>query len=184
MGFDGDFIKFPSSQRYEVVNDKEKFELMVDVPGIDANDIDVNVQGEHLSIKGERIVETEWSQSKSAFRQMFPLDDTVDVEKFSATLKNGVLTITAPKHIQNVVDGTRKIPVVSLSSEDAVATTAAKGLEEVVKNGEGDSGMGASGTLNEDNLHDDGNGDDAFELEVSKSKNDDEQHGGLDEGKN
>merc|ERR1711862_805106 len=80
--------------------------------------------GGNLSIKGRRIVETETSKSKSSFRQLFPLDDAVDVERFSATLKNGVLTVSAPKHIQNVIDDAKKIPVVSVTEDDPAAAAA------------------------------------------------------------
>jgi len=89
------------------------------------NDIDVKIQDGHLTIKGERHVQSEFSQSKSLFRQIFSLDDAIDVENLSATLTNGVLTITAPKHSQQLLeDSARKIPVIAMNNDNnAVAAT-------------------------------------------------------------
>merc|ERR1712107_319201 len=97
----------------------EKFQLSVDVPGVKENDIDVKIQDGNLTVKGERIVKSESSQSKSSFSQIFSLDDKVDVENLSATLTNGVLTIAAPKFTQQAIEETaRKIPVIAMNSND------------------------------------------------------------------
>merc|ERR1712107_158050 len=97
----------------------EKFQLSVDVPGVKENDIDVKIQDGNLTVKGERIVKSESSQSKSSFSQIFSLDDKVDVENLSATLTNGVLTIAAPKFTQQAIEETaRKIPVIAMNSNN------------------------------------------------------------------
>ena len=42
----------------------------------------------------------------------------MDVEKFTANLKNGVLIVTAPKDLERVAKRIRKIPVVSEDEEE------------------------------------------------------------------
>merc|ERR1711862_346765 len=143
------------NQQYEVINNREKFQLTVDVPGVKEGDIDVTIKDGNLSIEGRRIVETETSKSKSSFRQLFPLDDAVDVERFSATLKNGVLTVSAPKHIQNVIDDAKKIPVVSVTEDDPPSLEAEEG---VVHNDDG----------NDEKKHE--KDDDGMGIEVNKSQ--------------
>merc|ERR1712078_233166 len=96
----------------------------------------------------------ETSRSKSSFRQLFPLYESVDVEQFSATLKNGVLTVSAPKHIQNVIDNAKKIPVVSVTEDDPPSLEAEEG---VVHNDDG----------NDENKHE--KDDDGMGIEVNKS---------------
>merc|ERR1712232_411570 len=51
------------------------------------------------------------SQVTSKFSKTFSLDDTVDVDKLTAALKNGVLTVSAPKDPEKRDTTIRRIPV-------------------------------------------------------------------------
>jgi len=82
----------------------KKFYLRVAVPGIDPKDVKVEVQGDTLTISGERKkVETKKEVNYhhreftyGAFERVLPLPEGVDVEKLVAEFNNGVLEINAP----------------------------------------------------------------------------------------
>jgi HSP20 family protein len=85
----------------------DRFELYVDLPGVDPTKVDLTLDGGILTLSGERSppahkggeeaqgrrVERRYGQ----FHRRFVLPDTVDSEKVNATGSNGVLTVTIPK---------------------------------------------------------------------------------------
>merc|ERR1712194_590414 len=98
------------SQRYELIDNNEKFELKVDVPGVKEEDIDIKLDDGKLTIQGQRV---EMSRFTSSFSKTFSLDPTVDVDKFTASLNNGVLSVSAPKDLAKLEENVRKIPITS-----------------------------------------------------------------------
>ena len=92
----------PAVDIYETPN-----ELVVkaDLPDLKLEDIDVRVENQTLTIKGERRFEEDAAEkgyhrierSYGSFVRNFAVPSTVDTEKVSADYKNGVLTITLPK---------------------------------------------------------------------------------------
>lgn len=126
-----------SSNRYELIDNDEKFQLTVDVPGIKEEDLDIKLDDGQLTVKGQRHSESESSRFSSRFAQSFYLDPTVDVDKFTATLKNGVLVVTAPKDLGKLEENVRRIPITSL--EDILAEEPEHKEEEVpIENEEGE----------------------------------------------
>merc|ERR1719373_755635 len=125
----------PSTNRYELIDNEEKFQLTVDVPGIKEEDIDIKLDDGQLTVKGQRIAESDSSRFSSRFAQSFYLDPTVDVDNFTATLKNGVLVVSAPKEKAKMKENVRRIPITPL--EDIVAD-ADKDKEDVVIMDEGE----------------------------------------------
>merc|ERR1719443_2781750 len=109
------------TQRYELVDNNEKFELTVDVPGVKEEDIDIKLEEGRLTIQGQRMASSESSRFASKFSKTFSLDQTVDVDKFTATLKNGVLTVSAPKDLGKLEENVRRIPVLAAVDEPAAA---------------------------------------------------------------
>merc|ERR1712232_623128 len=101
------------SPRYEIVDNEEKFQVSIDVPGVKMEDIHVSLEDNAiLQIKGSRAVGGDGNYSyTSQFSQSFSVDPTIDVEKFSASLNNGVLVISAPKDLKKIEDNIRKIPI-------------------------------------------------------------------------
>merc|ERR1719413_293967 len=55
-----------------------------------------------LTVAGQRLAVSESSRFASKFSQSFYLDPTVDVDNFTATLKNGVLVVSAPKDLSKL----------------------------------------------------------------------------------
>merc|ERR1712232_976714 len=125
-----------SSNRYELIDNDEKFQLTVDVPGIKEEDIDIKLDDGQLTVKGQRVGESESSRFSSRFSQSFYLDPTVDVDSFTATLKNGVLVVSASKDLAKLEENVRRIPITPL--EDILAEADQKEEKVELENEEGE----------------------------------------------
>jgi HSP20 family protein len=85
----------------------EKFQLFVDVPGVDPKDVEITLEGGVLTITGNRFIQAEKSDEKvvrrrtergtGRFYRRFILPETVDADKVKAVDRHGVLEISIPK---------------------------------------------------------------------------------------
>ncbi len=85
----------------------DRFELHVDLPGVDPANVDLTLDGGVLTLSGERSQPVrkagEEAQGRrierghGQFHRRFVLPDSVDSDKVNATGSHGVLTITIPK---------------------------------------------------------------------------------------
>lgn len=79
--------------------------LRTEIPGLSEKDVELKVEGKVLTIKGERKQENEsegvvFQQVEGfygSFSRSFALPETADVDKISASFRNGILTITIPQ---------------------------------------------------------------------------------------
>jgi HSP20 family protein len=79
--------------------------LRAELPGMTEKDIDLKIEGNTLTLKGERKMDSEDNKSNyhrvesyyGSFTRSFRLPDTLDYEKINAEYKNGVLTVTLPQ---------------------------------------------------------------------------------------
>lgn len=85
-------------------DDGSQFVLRADVPGLSENDFQISLANSTLTLRGERKLEVPEGYSahrreRSAYRfaKSYELPARVDGDKVTATLKNGVLTLTLPK---------------------------------------------------------------------------------------
>merc|ERR1711957_807456 len=126
-------VKRYPSQRYELIDNNEKFELKVDVPGVKEEDIDIKLDDGKLTIQGQRVTMSEVSKFTSDFSKTFSLDPTVDVDKFTASLKNGVLSVSAPKDLAKFEANVRRIPITSVVDDitDEKVTTDENNINEI-----------------------------------------------------
>ena len=84
--------------------DKELI-VTADIPGIEAKDVEIVIENNVLTLKGERkdVVEEKKKnlhrveRTYGSFHRSLALPDNVDTENVTATGKNGVVTITLPK---------------------------------------------------------------------------------------
>ncbi len=89
----------------DVFEDAEGITLKVELPEVDAKDVEIQVEGNSLTLKGERKLEKEdkregyhrIERTYGAFSRTFTLPNTVDVEHITAESKDGVLRIFLPK---------------------------------------------------------------------------------------
>lgn len=105
------------SPAVDIKEEDSRYVLLADVPGVDPADIAITMDGDVLSIRGER----KWvgsderealrraERAHGAFCRRFSLPDSVDVERISARGSHGVLEIEIPK--QEKVQP-RRIPIV------------------------------------------------------------------------
>ena len=91
--------------RVDIKEEADRFLLFADLPGVDPQDIEVQMDKGMLTIKGERREERA-SETESysrierrhgVFHRRFALPDSADPERISASGHNGVLTISIPK---------------------------------------------------------------------------------------
>lgn len=92
----------PAADIYESEN-----ELVVnlDLPGVDPKTVDIRVENNILTIRGDRPFEEKQNKenfhrverSYGAFARSFTLSTSVDADKIRASYKVGVLSITLPK---------------------------------------------------------------------------------------
>ncbi len=79
--------------------------LKAELPEVDAKDVEIQVEGNTLTLKGERKLEREdkrdgyhrIERTYGAFARTFTLPNTVDVEHITAESKEGVLRLFLPK---------------------------------------------------------------------------------------
>jgi HSP20 family protein len=79
--------------------------LHAELPGMSEKEIDVKLEGNTLTLKGERKMDKEEKKNNyhrvesfyGSFTRSFRLPETVDTEKISADYKNGILTVTIPQ---------------------------------------------------------------------------------------
>ena len=83
----------------------DAYYIEVDLPGVDKEDITIDVDENTLTIKGERKVKEELKDANfykvesiyGKFERSFTLPEDADIEHIEATTKNGVLIIKIPK---------------------------------------------------------------------------------------
>jgi HSP20 family molecular chaperone IbpA len=99
----------------EVLENANGITLVVDLPGVPKDKLDLQIESDTITIKGELATDipeglevTHAEVSVPYFRRVFTLSKELDPGKISAELANGVLTLRIPKaeHAQP-----RRIPV-------------------------------------------------------------------------
>jgi HSP20 family protein len=93
-------VSFP----IDIKNEAEAYVISALLPGVTAEDLNVQVQNDVLSIEGEMKHNREENESyllqerpSGKFFRSFELPDAVDASKVEAALTNGVLTLRLPK---------------------------------------------------------------------------------------
>lgn len=89
----------------DIVEEKDRFVLRADVPGVRPEDIDVSMDNGVLSLSGERhpVAAGEESgvqrieRATGRFLRRFTLPDTANADAISAKCANGILEVAIPK---------------------------------------------------------------------------------------
>ena len=90
---------------FDVKETKDAFIFKADLPGVKESDLDVKIAQNRLTVSGKRESEkTEkgdtfytYERSYGSFSRTFTLPEGVDADRIKADLKEGVLSIEAPK---------------------------------------------------------------------------------------
>lgn len=89
----------------DIIEEKDRFVLRADVPGVKTEDIEVSMDNGVLSVSGERhaIAPSDDSgvqrveRATGRFLRRFTLPDTADAEGIAAKSSNGILEVVIPK---------------------------------------------------------------------------------------
>ncbi len=99
---DGGFAFLPAVEMHD---DPETITLKLELPGLNANDLDIQATAEAISISGERRFEKR-SEDKGVtrsefrygrFQRVIPLPNRIQHDQVKAEYKDGILTLTLPK---------------------------------------------------------------------------------------
>jgi len=104
--------------RMNVEETDREIVVTADLPGLEEKDVQVTVDDDVLTVRGERKEEREekrkdyhlMERSFGSFHRTLPLPAGVDKEKIKAALKKGVLTVTLPKRPEARADR-KAIPI-------------------------------------------------------------------------
>ncbi|KTD58909.1 heat shock protein, Hsp20 family [Legionella sainthelensi] len=89
----------------DIKEEKDRFLVLADIPGVNREDIQISLEHNVLTLRGERHFEktekkegyTRIERSQGQFYRRFSLPQTADDAKISAKYKQGVLEISIPK---------------------------------------------------------------------------------------
>ena len=104
-GLDKPFAGYKAWPAIDVAEDENSIIVRAEVPGCNAEDVEISVYGNTLTISGEKKIKEEKKEkgyyhvesSYGTFRREITLPTDVDSDKIDATCKEGVLSITLPK---------------------------------------------------------------------------------------
>ena len=91
--------------RVDIHEEKDRFVVLADVPGVDPKDIDITAENGVLTVRGERKVEKRETENgyeriervAGSFLRRFTLPEGANTEQIKAKQTNGVLEVTIPK---------------------------------------------------------------------------------------
>ena len=93
----------PRLMPMDLYRDADGYVLNADLPGIDPQSVDVDVDGQLLSIRAERAPRTDgevrWiarERSSGTYLRRFTLGQAIDTDHISASYDNGVLSVVLP----------------------------------------------------------------------------------------
>ncbi len=104
-----DFPEWPAlgewAPKLDVTDTKEALVVKAEIPGIEPGEIELTLQDQVLTIKGEKKQEKEEKEEQyyrmervyGAFARTIRLPVPVDASRVTATFKNGLLTVKLPK---------------------------------------------------------------------------------------
>jgi HSP20 family protein len=85
-----------------ILETTDAYVLEAEMPGVNKEGLDLNVEGNVLTLLGRRPLapETHWLYRESRpadFRRVFELDPSIETAKISARIDQGLLSVTLPK---------------------------------------------------------------------------------------
>ncbi len=104
-GEDKDLVSSAWSPAVDIYENEDEIILSAEVPGIDEKDVEISLENNTLTLKGERKFEKETKEenyhrierSYGSFFRSFTLPTTIDQDKVHAEHENGVLRVHLPK---------------------------------------------------------------------------------------
>lgn len=114
----------PRRMPMDLYRDGDHYVLTADLPGVDPGSVDIDVDGQLLTIRAERTLTTgegvKWitrEREAASFLRQLNLGQGIDTDRISASYNNGVLSVTIPVSEQAKP---RKIEVTAESSAPTI----------------------------------------------------------------
>ncbi len=129
--------------RMDISEDDKEIKVVAEMPGARPDNVDVSIDDDVLTIRGEREQERETSRknyhlierSVGMFQRSLRLPSPVDASQVQARFDNGVLTVTIPK--TGAKERSRRVPI---SSGAAAEGASDKGTQATGEGGAQDKG--------------------------------------------
>lgn len=93
----------PRRMPMDLYRDGDHYVLTADLPGIDPGSVDIDVDGQLLTIRAERTLhsgeDVKWitrEREAASFLRQLNLGQGIDTDSISASYNNGVLSVTIP----------------------------------------------------------------------------------------
>jgi len=88
-----------------LTEDKDKYYIRAELPGVNGDELDIQVTGQNLAISGERKIAAVEAGARyhrrereaGTFSRMIGLPGEIDADKVEASLENGILNIAISK---------------------------------------------------------------------------------------
>ena len=116
----------PRRMPMDLYRDGDHYVLNADLPGIDPGSVDIDVDGQLLTIRAERTLhsgdDVKWitrERETASFLRQLNLGQGIDTDAITATYNNGVLTVTIPVSEKAKP---RKVEVVADGSSPTITT--------------------------------------------------------------
>lgn len=151
----------------DLYREGDHYILNADLPGIDPGSVDVDVDGQLLTIRAERTIQASdgvtWltrERESGTFLRQLNLGQGIDIEGISATYENGVLSVlipvserSKPRKIEvsssykdsNTISGQSSSESVTSSTSSSSVGTGSSGSDSG-SSGSGSMGSGSSGS--------------------------------------
>ena len=105
---EGSELQADWSPRVDIYEDPERFLFKVELPGFKANEVQISLENNLLTLTGERKLENEEKKQNyikverfyGTFRRSFQLPNTIDAAKINAEMKEGLLQLSLPKRVE------------------------------------------------------------------------------------
>ena len=102
----------------DITETKDQVTITVELPGLEKKDLDIDVDGDLLTVRGEKTEEKTEDDKKyhcvertyGSFQRSFMLPRTVDSARISAEFEKGVLKVMLPKTAEAKAKG-RKVDI-------------------------------------------------------------------------
>ena len=103
--FFNDPFRSPKSRSNDILEKEGNLILRAEIPGVEEKDIDLKLEGNVLTLKGEKRLQDEQERNNfhrmesfyGSFARSFTLPESVDRDHIKAEFKNGILMITVPQ---------------------------------------------------------------------------------------
>lgn len=98
------FIKSTNYPAVNIYHDNENLYITAELPGVKIEDLDITLEEDTLTLKGEKkslaiegATYYKKEREEGTFSRVISLPIKIEPEKATASLKNGILTVTIPK---------------------------------------------------------------------------------------